>query len=137
MVIYASRKGNNNFNTGNIPNYVQPEDEVLRKIKAIDENFNKDEFNQWARDLFIKLQYAWSDRDWEAIRCFETNELYEQHSTQLQRYVQNKQINMLERVSVNWVKLLSFEQSGDKDVLSIVLNSKMIDYIIDEETKQE
>lgn len=116
-------------------NEVQPnETEVLNKIKEIDINFNEDEFKSWVRDLFIKLQYAWSERNWETIRCFETNELFEQHSTQLKRYIENKQINKMERVSVNWVKLLRFEQSGDKEVLSIVLNSKMIDYIVDENT---
>lgn len=111
------------------------EEEITQKIIAIDENFNLEEFKSWCRDLFIKLQYAWSDRDWSAIRYFETNQLFEQHSTQLQRYIQNKQINVLQGVSVNSVKLLKFEQTEDQDILSVVLNSKMIDYIIDEETR--
>ncbi len=109
---------------------------IINKIKEVDSLFNEDEFSSWARDLFIKLQYAWSDRDWSEMRCFETKELYEQHLTQLERYKFNRQINKMERVSVNSVKYLSFEQTEDKDVLSVVLNSKMIDYIIDEGTGQ-
>lgn len=112
------------------------EEEIIKRIQQTDEFFSKDLFTSWARDLFVKLQYAWSDRDWSTIRCFETEELYEQHSTQLQRYVQNKQINKIERVSVNSVTFLSFEQIGGKDVLSVVLNTKMIDYIVDEATGQ-
>ena len=112
------------------------EESIINKVKAEDELFNKDEFLSWARDLFIKLQYAWSDRDWSIIRCFETNELFEQHSTQLERYKKNGQINKIERVSVNWAKLYSYSVDGDKEVLSIALNSKMIDYIIDEKTEK-
>ncbi len=110
--------------------------EIIAKIKSVDELFNEDEFLSWTRDLFVKLQYAWSDRDWSTMRCFETNELYEQHSRQLERYKQNGQINKIERVSVNWVKFLNFKQTEDKDVIDIVLNSKMIDYIIDEKTEK-
>ncbi len=112
------------------------EDGIVNEIRQVDENFSIEEFKSWARDLFIKLQDSWTKRDWSVIRCFETNQLFEQHSTQLQGYIDNKQINVLEGVAVNWVKLLKFEQSGDKEILSVVLSSKMIDYIIDEETKE-
>lgn len=111
-----------------------PEETIANLVKAEDPLFNKEEFLSWARDLFIKLQYAWSDRDWSIIRCFESNELFEQHSTQLERYKVNKQINKIERVSVNWAKLFSYKVEGENEVLTILLNSKMIDYIIDEDS---
>lgn len=114
--------------------YGQDENRIESIIKQEDEFFNKDEFLSWTRDLFIKLQYAWSDRDWSVIRCFETNELFEQHSSQLERYKVNKQINKLERVSVNWARLYTYSQSADKEILTVALNSKMIDYIVDEES---
>ena len=41
--------------------------------------FNKEEFLSWTRSLFVKLQEAWTARDWSTIRVFETNELFEQH----------------------------------------------------------
>ena len=104
------------------------------KIQADDPMFNKAEFLGWASDMFVKLQYAWSDRNLEDIRYFITPELYEQTNNQVQRYIVNKQINKLERVSVNISRLYSFEQQGDRDILRIVLESKMIDYIVDETT---
>lgn len=110
------------------------EETIVRLITADDPLFNKEEFLSWTRDLFIKLQYAWADRDWSVIRCFESNELFEQHSTQLERYKKNKQINKIERVSVNWARLHQFTHLGENEVLTVMLNSKMIDYIIDEET---
>ena len=108
------------------------QDEIVDKVKAIDPDFSSEVFKSWAGDLFVKLQHAWTERDWSVIRCFESNELFEQHNAQLEKYKENKQINVLEKVSVNWVKFLNFEQSGDKDVLTVVLNSNMIDYIVSE-----
>lgn len=103
-------------------------------IQAEDPLFNKAEFLTWAGDMFVKLQYAWADRNLEAVRYFVTPELYEQTNNQVQRYITNKQINKLERVSVNISRLYSFEHQGDRDILRIVLESKMVDYIVDETT---
>ena len=108
--------------------------EIEDKIQLEDPLFNKSEFLAWASDMFVKLQYAWSDRNLEDIRYFITPELYEQTNGQVQRYITNKQINKLERVSVNISRLYSYEQQGDRDILRVVLESKMIDYIIDENT---
>ena len=88
------------------------------------------------KSLFVKLQQAWTDRDWSVIRVFETNELFEQHKNQLQGYIDNNQINVMDRICVNFANLYSFEQNGDKDILTVRLNSRMADYIIDATTKQ-
>ena len=109
---------------------------VEKQILAVDELFSREEFESWVKQIFIKLQYAWTDRNWADIRVFETNELFEQHNTQLNRYIERKQINVLEQVSVSWVKLYNFYQTAERDVLEVAVNSRMIDYIIDEETKE-
>ena len=56
--------------------YIGYVDEIVieNKIKSIDANFNKEEFISWAKDIFVKLQMAWTKRDWEEIRLYETNE---------------------------------------------------------------
>lgn len=42
----------------------------------------------------------------------------------------------MDRICVNFANLYSFEQNGDKDILTVRLNSRMADYIIDATTKQ-
>lgn len=111
------------------------ESDIENKVKATDELFNKEEFVAWAKDLFITLQNAWMTRELETIRTFQTPELFEQSRRQVQGYIDRKQINVIERPYVNSARLLSFEQNGDKDILAVELNTRMIDYIIDENTK--
>lgn len=138
--VWLQRKGHPNRNSGfnnyeNKINYnIKTEDDIEKEVKAIDELFNKDEFISGTRELFVKLQEAWTNRDWSTIRVFETNELFEQHQRQLQGYIDNKQINVMERICVLSAKLSNFKQTGDKDVITVILKSKMVDYIIDETT---
>lgn len=109
---------------------------VESKIKLVDPNFNKEEFEGFAKEVFIKLQNAWTERDWEKIRPFESEELFAQHKAQLDGYIKNNQINVMDRISVNGMFLVSFEQSGEKDVLKVDLKTRMNDYIIDATTKK-
>lgn len=139
IIIFATfkskgKKGQTNYSAmAQVP--FANEEEIENKVKAIDELFNKEEFIAWSKDVFVKLQEAWTARDWSTIRYFETNELFEQHQKQLQGYINNHQINMMERICVKSASLSEFKQVGDKDVLTVTLSSKMIDYIINDETK--
>lgn len=109
---------------------------TISKIHEVDPYFNEDKFLSWAKTAFVKLQNAWTARDWEQIRTIESEELFEQHSAQIKRYIDKKQINVMDRIAVNYAKLYSFSQDEDKDTLSILLNSSMADYIIDENTQE-
>lgn len=112
------------------------EADIVAKLKAIDPEFNKEEFIAWSKTLFVKLQQAWTARDWEVIRTFETKELFEQHKSQLQGYIDNNTINVMDRICVNYAKLYQFKQEGGQDILTVELNSRMKDYIIDATTKK-
>lgn len=108
---------------------------LIEKIHEHDPNFNPDQFKSYVRDVFVKLQNAWTERDWEKIRVFESNELFEQHKAQLDGYINNNQINVMDRICINWVRLISYEESGEKEIITATINSRMADYIIDATTK--
>ena len=142
ILIYIAKKSKGNppymskqqgINTPNVTD-LEREKQVEAKIKEVDPMFNKEEFIANAKSLFVKLQQAWTDRDWSVIRVFETNELFEQHKNQLQGYINNGTINVMDRICVNYAKLNKFYQTSDKDILKIALNSSMVDYIKDEKT---
>lgn len=106
------------------------------KIKAFDPNFSEEKMLSWAKDLFVKLQNAWTARDWEPMRPFETESLFEQHKSQVQGYIDTNRINVMDRIAVNYATIYRFRQEGDRDILEIALKSTMKDYIIDATTKQ-
>ena len=143
IIIYIIKSKKGNSNSGSVDRfYAQKRDNYIRsnvrseavanEIRTVDKYFNDEKFITWVKNLFVKLQTAWSERDWETIRPLESEALFEQHSRQLQGYIDRKQINKMERICVNFAELVSFAQDNEKDILVVALNSSMTDYIIDE-----
>lgn len=125
-----------NDSTQKIQQLEEAQAQIENKIQVNDPDFNKEELVAWSKNLFIKLQQAWTARDWETIRTFETESLFEQHKSQLQGYINNNQINVMDRICVNYAHLYGYRVEGDKEILTVRLNSRMEDYIIDATTKQ-
>ncbi len=109
---------------------------VGEKIRQIDPMFSEEKFLNWTKDVFVKLQTAWTKREWSIIRPFESNELFETHSAQLQEFIKAGRINIVERINVQKASLRSFTQDGDKETIKVDLDAVMRDYIIEEKTKK-
>ena len=105
------------------------------EIKKIDPLFSEEKFLSWAKDLYVKLQHAWTERQWEEMRPFETPELFEQHSSQLQEYIKNGTINVVDRIAVNYATIYGFRQTEEKDIVEVALKATKKDYIINEKTQ--
>ncbi len=125
-----------NYNMQNMQQLESRQIQIENRIQVNDPDFNKEELIAWSKNLFIKLQQAWTARDWSTIRTFETESLFEQHKNQLQGYINNNQINVMDRICVNYAHLYNYRAEGDKEILTVRLNSRMEDYIIDATTKQ-
>jgi len=123
---------NNNFDMNTV---IDNTDNVLQQIRTIDPNFSSDAFLGWTREVFLKIQQAWTDRDWKVIRPFESNELFATHSAQLNEYIKNNKINVIEKINISNAVLREFRQDGDKEVLVVELHAIMRDYVIDAKTR--
>ena len=131
----ASKTVSSNTNIPSNVNYMA-KDAVIRKIQEVDSNFSSDKFIGWAREVFIKIQQAWSDRNWKIIRPFESEELFSQHNSQLEEYIRNGKINKIEKININYCALRDFKIDGDKEVLTVELHAIMRDYVVDEKTNK-
>lgn len=120
----------------NIEDRFEPQYKIFERIKENDPNFSKEVFLSFASEVFVKLQNAWTARDWKPIRVLESNELFNQHSNQLQQYIDNNKINVVERVCVKNTCLKDYRVEGDKEIIEVYLMSSMQDYIIDATTKE-
>ena len=108
---------------------------VADEIRAIDPDFSSDKFIGFAREVFMKIQEAWTTKDWRPIRPFESETLFNQHKQQLDEYIRLGKTNIVEKIAIKHCSLHSFRQDGDKEVLTVWLNAVMRDYVIDDKTK--
>ena len=142
-IIYSRKhkKGMSNF-AGNVggssASFTPTADTALvtQQIQAIDPNFSAEKFTAWVREVFIKLQQAWTEQNWKLIRPFESEELFSLHNSQLDEYIRSGKINVVEKIGVKDCRLSSFTEDGDKEVLKVILSAVMRDYVIDAKTRK-
>lgn len=121
---------------GAAPQVLDHTQEIERVILAVDPLFNKEKFLAWSKEVYVTLQQAWMERDWSKIRPFEQEELFAQHQKLLQEYIDQGRINVMERINVNQAFLQKYERDPQYEYLTVYLQARMRDYIIDEKTRQ-
>lgn len=132
FVIIAAKKSSKNFSAHIIPTDCTAQ--ITEFIQQTDMDFNSDKFIAWSKNIFITLQTAWTERDWEKIRTLEKEELFEQHNTQIQEYIRLGRINVMERINVNQAYLHKYVRDENYENLTVCMKVRMIDYIIDEKS---
>ena len=141
VFIWASKTGRlkkfaSHTNLHSEPIGVDNTNMVANKIREIDPNFSEDDFLGWVREVFLKMQQAWTERNWKIIRPFESEELFSQHNAQLEEYIRNNKINKVEKININFCTLRDFKIDGDKEVLTVELHAIMRDYVVDATTNK-
>ncbi len=109
---------------------------VTEIIHRFDPDFSSDKFIGFAREVFMKIQEAWTTKDWKPIRPFESETLFNQHKQQLDEYIRLGKTNVIEKIAINHCSLHDIREDGDKEVLTVWLNAVMRDYVIDDATKK-
>lgn len=131
-------KSGRNTNYGVETNYSQDtryeennENFVVQTIRRNDEDFSKNEFNVFVRDVYIKVQEAWEAKDWSGIRPFESEELFSLHSKQLQEYIDNGTTPHLDKQEILETKIADFEIDGKYEYLTVKLVATLLAYLTD------
>lgn len=109
-------------------------DEITTAIIQYDPDFSSSKFISWVKEAFITLQTAWSERDFDKVRNFEKEELFNQHKKQLEEYIRKGWINDLSRININQAYLYKYVRDKDYEYLTVFIDSRMGDYIKDEKT---
>ncbi|MBQ3634727.1 MAG: TIM44-like domain-containing protein [Bacteroidales bacterium] len=109
---------------------------VAAQIQEIDPAFSGDKFIGYAREVFMKIQEAWTQKEWKTIRPFESETLFNQHKQQLDEYIRLGKTNVVEKIGIKQCTLHSFTVDGEKEVLVVYLSAVMRDYVIDDKTKK-
>ena len=109
---------------------------IESQIKAKDPDFSSEKFLSWAEEVFMTLQDAWTKREWKLIRPFECEALFNKHSKQLDEYIRNNTINVVERICVNKSYISNYSTDNQYEYLTVYMKTRMNDYVIDATTKQ-
>lgn len=109
---------------------------IEAQIRQNDPDFSGEKFLSWSEEVFMTLQDAWTKREWKMIRPFECEALFNKHSRQLEEYIRNNTINVVERICINKSIMANYSQDNQYEYLTVYMKTRMNDYIIDATTRQ-
>ncbi len=110
--------------------------EIESKIMVKDAAFSAEKMIAYTQEVFIKLQEAWTKRDWKTVRVFESEQLYNTHEAQLRRYGEQGRINVIDRINIAKSYICDYQDDGKTERVNIYFEVQMIDYIMDEKTNK-
>jgi len=146
VIVFIKSKAGKNSSAGMTGGTVPPKsvtplpsnisDAVEAEIKKTDPDFTSEKMIGYSNEVFVKIQEAWTKKDWHIVRVFESEELFNTHRTQLQEYIDKKQTNVIERVCINNSYICGYQNDGTKERIEIFTEAVMNDYIVDDETQK-
>ena len=100
----------------------------------LDQGFDTEAFKEKLSNLYVQCQNAWTDKNMESLRPYLTDAMYAQFDRQLESYRVKHQTNRVERISVLGVELSGWKQAGGKDIIVAELRTRIVDYVVDDNT---
>ncbi|HPM75840.1 MAG TPA: TIM44-like domain-containing protein [bacterium] len=120
----------------NFPTVYSPTLDADRKAFALAyPEFKWEEFRARIGTTFMHLQKAWSAKEWERLRPYETDRLFQTHLFWLQRYRDHGYTNVLENINLQKIEVVKVERDPFFDIITVRLYASMIDYTVDREGK--
>ena len=109
---------------------LKPMSDYLR----LDPNFDEVQFKEKLANWYVQLQNAWQKKDISSLRPYLTDAFYAQMETQLQSHIEAHRTNIIDRIAVLSVQLKGYKQENGEDKIIAYLNTRIIDYTIDDNT---
>lgn len=106
----------------------------IEEFEAIDPAFDRGAFTQKLGNLYVQMQNGWTAKDIEGLRPYFTDTLFAQMNRQLEAYRNQGRTNYVERIAVMNVSVLGFYQSGGEDHIAAQLQTRIVDYTLDDAT---
>ena len=106
--------------------------QIAKYIYKKDENFNLEKFLNWVKNIFLTLENAFSQRDWQKIFTFESKELFEEHNAQIQELISLGRVDIKDNINIIDAYLHKLVIDENSENLTVSIRATMNNYIVDE-----
>lgn len=84
-----------------------------------------------AHKIFMELQKAWSQKNWNIVRPYETDTLFHTHHFWIEDFKRQGQTNHIENVNINKIEPVSLFKDNFYASLTFRIFAHMVDYTVD------
>lgn len=103
-------------------------------LREKDPNFSEEEMKEKIANLYVRMQQAWQDKNFEPMRPYFTDALYGQFSRQLEAIARAGQTNYVERIAVLDVTLNGWSEDEANDTIVATISTRIVDYTLEDKT---
>lgn len=103
--------------------YPLTEDEVLKKVFAVDSKFSKEDFYAWVKHLYSTILEALDKENPVMLRRFESDYLYQRHIALFEDIKASGA--SISNYAIKGVLLKDFKIEGDKEILVVALSASI------------
>jgi predicted lipid-binding transport protein (Tim44 family) len=111
--------------------------ELLTFIGRVDDRWQPEKLQAFAREVFLKLQACWSRRDYTEMKPLMMADLFAQHEAQIRGLIQTHEINLLQDLDVLAVDLVHVEYTNApaQRTFTALITARARDCYLDDRTK--
>jgi|RhiMetdeSRZDD1v2_1073273.scaffolds.fasta_scaffold318902_2 predicted lipid-binding transport protein (Tim44 family) len=106
----------------------------IAAIRMMDPAFTPVRFAEIARDVFARVQSAWSARDLSPVRAELGDEMASSLDADLTRLKTLRRVNRLDKLTVEGSTVTEAWQEYGKDFVTVRFQASVLDYTVDETT---
>ena len=106
----------------------------INTIYSWDPDFSAEKIQQRLSNLYVQMQNCWTAKDITPLRGDFTDDQFAQFDRQLQRYRDECQTSVIERIAVLDVALTGVKQDETHDILVANLSTRFTSYTLDDKT---
>ncbi|NBK96838.1 MAG: Tim44 domain-containing protein [Erysipelotrichia bacterium] len=131
---YTQNGGNANAHYSPLSHTPINEEAAIAKVKEHDPNFSADKFKSFVGEVYITLQEAWEAKNWQGVRPFESNSLFNTHNAQIQEYIDMKKTDHMNMQNIREITIAQYKEDANQEVLVVKLYASLLNYVSDDET---
>lgn len=106
------------------------------ELKASDPAFSEQLFYGRVNEMFLAIQKSWEARNMEPARRFLSQQQFDVLAGGVGEYVRNGTVNKLDSIHIDKIMPISVTREGDSDYVKVIITATVIDYTIDERSKE-
>ncbi len=106
-----------------------------QEIQQVIPDFNKKEFIDNAYQIFLDVQNAWMDFDYDTLRTKLSDELFNTYKSQLKALDAIKQKNIMSDFNRYDIDITEFEYNNNKLTIKVELIVSFYDYVVNNKNK--
>lgn len=131
-IIHSRRNFNDNVTNINSHNYSDMSDD---KIKMIDASIDSNELKNEAFSIYKSVQEAWMNFDYDELRKYTTDEMFNMYESQLKVLKIKNQKNIMKDIMLNDIKIVDISIDNGIEKVVLYLDVNQYDYVIDNNGK--